>query len=120
MSWRAILFCFILLAAGQQPTLAASCLRGGCHQEIAARKYLHGPIAAEQSGNKGCVACHIPAGRECAPDRAGSFQPLAQSTKMCQVCHSRGTGTQHSIKQIDCLKCHDPHGSDHGTDLQRP
>lgn len=116
-----IALCFFLLAVGQaQPTQAASCLSGGCHQEIAARKYLHGPIAAEQADNKGCVACHIPAARECAPDRAGSFQPLAPSARMCQVCHSRGTGTQHSIKQIDCLKCHDPHGSNRSQDLLRP
>ncbi|MHB8810199.1 MAG: hypothetical protein ACYC9M_09325 [Desulfobulbaceae bacterium] len=121
MNWRLIVFCFFLLAAGQvQPTRAASCLSGGCHQEIGARKYLHGPIAAEQAGNKGCVACHVPAGRECAQGRAGSFQPLAPSTRMCQVCHSRGTGTQHSSKQIDCLKCHDPHGSNRSTDLLHP
>ena len=118
---KRLLSSIILLAVGQAlPVLAASCLSGGCHQAISAGKYLHGPIAAEQSGNTGCVTCHIPAGRACAPGQAGSFQPLADSVRMCQACHARGTGTQHSLKQIDCLKCHDPHSSNRGPDLLRP
>ncbi|MHB8791238.1 MAG: hypothetical protein ACYDBT_15320 [Desulfobulbaceae bacterium] len=121
MSWKWLLCSVILLAAFQaRPIQAASCLSGGCHQTIAASKYLHGPIAAEQMGNTGCITCHIPAGKACAPDRAGSFQPLADSVRMCQTCHSRGTGTQHTGQQVDCLKCHDPHGSERGPDLPRP
>jgi hypothetical protein len=121
MSRKSVLFGLILLAAGQTlPVLAASCLRDGCHQTITASKYLHGPIAAEQMGATGCVACHVPAGKDCSPGQAGSFRPLAPAVAMCQTCHSRGTGTQHSEKQIDCLQCHDPHGSNRTQDLQRP
>ena len=120
MSPRSVLFCIILLAiVPALPVQAATCLSGGCHQQIVASKYLHGPIAAEQSGKKGCVACHVPTGRQCAANKAGTFKPLTPSVKMCQLCHAKGTGTQHSVKKIDCLKCHDPHGSDHGIDLQR-
>lgn len=121
MFWRSVFFSVILLAAGQSlPAQEASCLRDGCHQAITASKYLHGPVAAEQIGATGCVACHAPAGKACTPGSAGSFRPLAPAVQMCQTCHSRGTGTQHTVQQIDCLKCHDPHGSDRGQDLQRP
>ena len=113
-------FALILFAAGPTlPLQAQTCLSSGCHQQIAAHKHLHGPVAAEQSGNHGCIACHVPAGQECTQSKKGSFKPLAPSVQMCQTCHSKGTGTQHSSKKIDCLKCHDPHGSDLGIDLQR-
>lgn len=98
---------------------AATCLTGGCHQALTSQKYVHGPIAAEQAGAKGCVACHIPAGKKCTQAKAGSFKPLAQPDKMCRICHSRGNGSQHSAKKINCLKCHDPHGSDKGPELKR-
>jgi hypothetical protein len=38
---------------------------------------------------------------------------------MCNICHTRGAGTQHTAKKIDCLKCHDPHGSDRSPEFQR-
>ncbi len=98
---------------------AATCLTGSCHQALFSYKYVHGPIAAEQAGVKGCVACHVPAGKKCTPDKAGSFKPMAPPDKMCKLCHSRGNGSQHTAKKINCLKCHDPHGSDSGTDLKR-
>ncbi|GAB4335426.1 MAG: hypothetical protein Kow0089_05130 [Desulfobulbaceae bacterium] len=106
-----------IVLAGE--TEAASCLTGSCHRELTAKKYVHGPVAAEQAGARGCVACHVPAGRACTAQRGGAFKPLAPATRMCQTCHSRGTGTQHSIRRIDCLKCHDPHGSDKNPELKR-
>lgn len=98
---------------------AATCLTGGCHTALATKKYLHGPVAAEAMGAKGCTACHVPAGNACSQARGGTFKPLPSAAQMCQICHSRGTGTQHSVKQIDCLKCHDPHGSDKNPELKR-
>jgi hypothetical protein len=115
----ALITLIILAACPALPARAQTCLTGACHQQIAAHKYLHGPVAAEQSGNHGCTACHVPAGRECSQGKGGAFKPMAASTQMCQTCHSKGTGTQHSAKKIDCLKCHDPHGSNRGIDLQR-
>jgi len=91
---------------------AASCLTGGCHEQMVSKKYLHGPIAAEQADVMGCKACHIPAGKECSIDQAGTFKPLAPSITMCQTCHAKGNDTLHSAEELDCLQCHDPHGSD--------
>jgi hypothetical protein len=120
MIWRLVRTTLILFAVIPALTAgAATCLSGSCHQAITASKFLHGPVAAEQMGNKGCLSCHVPAGRDCEPGRPGSFRPLAPSAQMCQRCHARGTGTQHSAKKIDCLKCHDPHGSDVGFELRR-
>lgn len=97
----------------------AGCLTGSCHQQYATPKYLHGPVAAELAGGAGCSTCHIPAGKPCSPGKAGKFKPMASSTQMCQLCHTSGTGTQHSAKKIDCLKCHDPHGSETSAVLER-
>ena len=100
---------FFLFVAVQSQ--AASCLNGGCHQGLVAKRYLHGPVAAEQMGAKGCVACHVPAGPPCDKNGGGTFKPMPPAARMCRLCHASGTGTQHSAKKIDCLKCHDPHGS---------
>ena len=110
---------FILAIVLTGESEAASCLTGNCHKPLTATKYLHGPIAAEMAGAKGCIACHIPAGKLCSKGNKGVFRPLASGVKMCQICHSRGTGTQHSSKKINCLKCHDPHGSNKNAELKR-
>lgn len=113
----AAIFILATLSAGESE--ATSCLSGGCHKPLTATKHLHGPVAAEMAGAKGCVACHIPAGKECSVKKKGIFKPLAPATQMCSICHASGTGTQHSTKEINCLNCHDPHGSDTNTALKR-
>jgi len=98
---------------------AATCLTGGCHQQLVSTKYLHGPVAAEQMGVKGCISCHVPAGRACTQTKGGVFKPMQPAYKMCQHCHSRGHGSQHTARKLDCLKCHDPHGSSRTPTLNR-
>lgn len=115
--FTAALVALAMLTAGQAG--AATCLTGNCHTSLTKTRFIHGPVAAEQAGARGCVACHVPAGKSCTPNRKGSFKPMAPPAKMCQLCHSRGTGTQHSAKNINCLKCHDPHGSDKNASLNR-
>jgi hypothetical protein len=120
MSWKFILAAvYAYLFVYTMPAGAASCLDGGCHTALTSKKYIHGPVAAEQAGVKGCAACHVPAGKKCSRSGAGSFKPMAPPDRMCQTCHSRGTGSQHSAKKINCLKCHNPHGSDAGPELTR-
>ena len=110
---------FLIAICMSGESVASTCLSGNCHTDISAKKYLHGPVAAEKAGAKGCVACHVPTGKGCAKGKKGTFKPLAKPIEMCQVCHSMGTGTQHSNQKIDCLKCHDPHGSDKNQELTR-
>ncbi|MDH5298206.1 MAG: hypothetical protein OEV91_04235 [Desulfobulbaceae bacterium] len=104
--WGAVLF--TLPASG--PALAASCLDNGCHQALAARRYLHGPVAAELAGTTGCVTCHQPNGGPCTPTRPGQFS--LDKKGMCLLCHEKATGSPHTDTQSNCLDCHDPHGSE--------
>lgn len=113
-----ILFLAVVLPAGH--VRAATCLTGGCHSDLAAKKYLHGPVAAEQIGGQGCIACHIPNGELCSSARGGHFGPLPAAVEMCRFCHSQGSSTAHTAENRDCLGCHDPHGADSGPDLLRP
>ena len=110
--------CFLSFFLSSQAG-TAGCLTGSCHQNLTSTKYVHGPVAAELAGGTGCVACHVPDGKTCSESKGGSFKPITTAMKMCQHCHSRGTGTQHTAEKIDCLKCHDPHGSDAGPELKR-
>ena len=111
------IFLLAIFIAGESE--AATCVTGSCHSDLTKTKYLHGPVAAELAGGKGCVACHVPAGKACSKGSKGVFKILAPASLVCQICHARGTGTQHSIQKIDCLKCHDPHGSNKNTALNR-
>lgn len=111
------LLLFLVLPAAQGST--ATCLTGGCHDALVDRKYLHGPVAAEQIGGRGCVACHVPDGEACSQDKGGRFRPLAAAELMCRLCHSKGATTTHTAENSQCLECHNPHGSDSGPELLR-
>ena len=105
-----VLFTTFVLGATQLQ--ASNCLTGECHATLTAHKYIHGPVAAEQAGVMGCVACHIPGGKKCTKNSAGSFKIVAPPVTMCQSCHTKGNDSLHSAEELDCLECHDPHGSD--------
>jgi len=98
---------------------AGTCIEGGCHQEMVAPKYLHGPVAAEEAGVEGCVSCHVPAGSACTAQKPGRFRFKTKKERLCLLCHERGTGTQHTRAGGKCLSCHDPHGSDKSYKLMR-
>jgi len=112
-----LFFGLILLSASLFPcfatgeAIAQGCMNGGCHQELLKSKYMHGPVAAEMAGINGCQMCHISSGSKCTPKRGGSYKTKAKG--LCSTCHSKGTSTRHSDKEIEskCLKCHNPHGS---------
>lgn len=107
--WRSGLV--ILMMTTANPVLAASCLSNGCHQSITEVQHLHGPLAAELAGGQGCTICHQPFGVACSSHKAGKFSLKKNET--CQICHGEtaGTGSKHTIAKTDCLKCHNPHGS---------
>lgn len=105
---RTTIFCQLLTGIVFTPVYAGTCLNGSCHQGLTKAKYVHGPVAAESIRTGGCVMCHVPSDKKCATSKAGKF---TKKTKLCLACHDKGTGTQHSSKQIKCLSCHNPHGS---------
>ena len=115
---RIVLLCLLSLLFGIGSVATATkaeakgCMNGGCHQELTEVKYMHGPVAAEMAGVNACEMCHVPAGARCSSSKGGSYKLKGKG--LCAICHSAGTGTQHSDKTIasKCLNCHDPHGSD--------
>ena len=115
---RIVLLCLFSLFVGAvsfanpAKVAAKGCMNGGCHQELMDVKYMHGPVAAELAGVNACEMCHVPAGAKCSSKKGGSYKLKGKG--LCATCHAKGTGTQHSDKQVEskCLKCHDPHGSD--------
>lgn len=113
------LFCCLVLTAlfstltmTVSEVVAKGCMDGGCHQKLTVVRYMHGPIAAELAGANGCEMCHVQAGAKCSVSKGGSFK--IKSKGLCLACHAKGTGSQHSTREIEskCLKCHSPHGSD--------
>jgi hypothetical protein len=102
----------LLAPSGQVEAAASVCLNGSCHQTLTKSKYLHGPVAAELAGAKACVMCHLPAGPACTATAKGVFK--LKGKEICQACHTKGNGSQHSQSEIEskCLKCHAPHGSE--------
>ncbi|MBU1708989.1 MAG: hypothetical protein KKE17_03195 [Proteobacteria bacterium] len=97
---------------------AGTCVDGKCHENLTKYKHLHGPTAAEQAGVKACVVCHEPAGANCTVSAAGVFTQKKEG--MCEICHEKGTGTQHTFESPNCLECHDPHGSNESLNFLRP
>ncbi len=117
--FRLALFLPTLFFSSASDAQAKGCMAGGCHQKLANVKYMHGPVAAEMAGVKACEICHIPVGIKCSLKKAGKFK--LNRKKLCQTCHVKGTGSQHSSGDIaaKCLKCHSPHGSDSSPQMLR-
>ena len=67
-------FCLFSFFLSSQ-IVAAGCLTDQCHQNLAATKYIHGPVAAELAGGMGCVACHVPAGKNAPPAKGAVSNP---------------------------------------------
>ena len=119
---RVEIFCatlFLLVLFSASVASAKGCMTGSCHQSLTKVKYMHGPVAAEMAGVKACVMCHVPAGSTCSAKKGGKFK--LKSKDLCQICHVKGTGSQHSSAGVaaKCLKCHSPHGSDNSPQMLR-
>lgn len=99
---------------------AKSCIDGSCHAAQVQFKFLHGPLAIEQSGNSGCASCHKSAGKVCTPKSAGVFVLTEEKDKLCTHCHEKSESPKHVARVSDCVKCHNPHGSNSGITLLRP
>jgi predicted CXXCH cytochrome family protein len=111
--------CFAALALAASDAAAGSCTSSGCHKKITGAKFLHGPVAAEETGGEGCVSCHVPAGQACTAAKAGKYTYKTKKERLCLLCHERGTATQHTRTRTDCLSCHNPHQSEQSKNLLR-
>ena len=120
--WLVVLV-FLVTMPGFLPdgpvSASQSCLGLGCHLAISSLRYLHGPVAAEIAGAKGCEVCHVPTDNKCTSTRGGIFHPNFQYT--CTTCHDKGTGTMHTQEKVEsrCIMCHNPHGSDSSPQMLR-
>ena len=74
-----------------------------CHQDMAAGKFVHAPVAAGD-----CDICHD-------PHRSSGRALLRKGvSELCRDCHEekyKYAFTHGQAKQGDCLACHDPHRS---------
>ncbi len=86
---------------------AATCQDGGCHAEMGAQRFVHGPV-----GSGTCIHCHNP---------HGSLLPAEVSRAgkdLCIVCHRDAEwfwekpNVHSPVAEGDCTGCHDPHESD--------
>lgn len=110
------------IVRGQSPTVnpqsairnlqsSEGCLAADCHAELAAPKYLHGPLALEE-----CACCHEETDKENHKYRLPSDPP-----ELCFGCHAKLEArlrdksirpNHHSpVDEGLCLECHHPHAS---------
>ena len=90
-----ILFPAIFAWAHPAAAKAPSCLTEKCHKPMLDKKFVHGPVAVED-----CQFCHVKVGEH-------KFKLAAKGEALCYVCHEKGHN-----KGVNCLGCHDPHGTD--------
>lgn len=98
---------------------AGACIAGGCHAAVVKAKFVHGPVAAEETGAEGCTSCHLQKGAACTATKGGQFEFKTKKERLCILCHERGTSTQHTRTRSDCLSCHNPHHSEQSKNLLR-
>ena len=110
------LFAWTALCFGPQgwleSTWAGTCLDDGCHSKIASARYVHGPVAVESSGQKGCTICHAPGAEPCTATKGGTFTFQHSKDFLCSSCHNKGAGSQHTGAEGKCVSCHNPHSSE--------
>jgi predicted CXXCH cytochrome family protein len=116
---KGALLCAAMVFSLAGTAFSGTCIEGGCHSDKVNYKYLHGPIATEEAGGKGCVSCHVPKGAACSASEGGVFELVASKDGLCFYCHEKDTGTEHSARTTGCLYCHSPHGSNTDPKLVR-
>lgn len=89
------------------PAAAQTCIAGGCHQALVETRNSHQPAAAGD-----CLFCHRQKSAEHAQDSDTSFHLTFSGNRLCQQCHEDAAAVHASVAGIECLSCHDPHGSD--------
>jgi predicted CXXCH cytochrome family protein len=96
-----LVFLFVA-AVGFLPSAAGAgsgCVTDNCHAKLLDFKFVHGPAAVQD-----CAFCHEKVGDH-------KFRLVAKGPALCDICH------EEDLKKVgkkagDCLKCHNPHGTD--------
>jgi len=122
---RAVVFAMLMgvsiprLKAAVHPAVdpnvnAGKCVQ--CHADKTKSKFPHPPVP------KSCMSCHeVRVNRDITRVKLITATPLS----LCLSCHtdkkaSEIKGKVHSPNVRDCLKCHDPHGTDNKNQLLLP
>ncbi len=85
-----------------------------CHQEMAGRKIVHGPIAIG-----GCSSCHR------FKEGGVRYGLIADGAELCLTCHDEfrkaltRSNKHEPASEGRCTACHDPHGSQEKFQLRR-
>jgi predicted CXXCH cytochrome family protein len=82
-----------------------SCTTSGCHADVVAHRFVHGPV------NLGCDACH-----RVVDEAAHRFALVAAEADLCRSCHADssvldGAHVHAPVAAGACTDCHDPHGA---------
>ncbi len=93
--------------AGRRPTgplAPTDCTTSGCHADVAAREFRHGPARANA-----CHACH-----RVVSERSHTYELERPEPALCTLCHDMRAGAaavvHRPLADGDCTGCHDPHG----------
>jgi predicted CXXCH cytochrome family protein len=98
-----------------RPTVKTpDCTTAECHTKELNHKFQHGPTAVAA-----CDACH-----QYADPAAHTFKLRAEGRELCTFCHINKGGTSDPVAHKpfadgECLKCHDPHGSEARFNLRK-
>jgi len=80
------------------------CLTAGCHTQIVAGEFIHGPTRQQQ-----CTVCHT-----LTNEVGHQFELAAQPPDLCFNCHGRPEKVKYihgPVAQGACTACHSPHSS---------
>ena len=103
---------FLLIGSNVDLSYAddANCTKK-CHSKKTAKKYLHGPVAANE-----CAICHGTNPKHAEKPKKNKFKPIEDVAAKCFECHDKFKAkklTHAPVEDGDCLACHDPHSSDY-------
>ena len=85
-------------------SIAVQTCVGECHQDQLGFDNMHGPVVDD------CAKCHIEGNKE-----EHTFFFVKQPEELCIQCHARDRAAHihEPAANMQCLECHDAHGSDH-------
>src|SRR5215471_3195495 len=103
-----------LLPVSGNPALAqGSCVSAQCHANILKGKNVH-------PATESCDSCHEAVSKPHPQKGKKTFKLTDEPPALCNACHEafgKKADVHPPAKEGKCLACHDPHSSDHPTQL---